>query len=358
MTDSTPYSLPSQPGRWRAIALAAVVHAGLFAFLWFGVNWQNQTPVAVEAEVWSPQAREAAPKAVFEPPPPPPPPAPRKPEPMVRTPPRPAPAVALPPRVETPQPKAPDIALERAKQRREQARERANEEARDEAERQKTLVLKAEAERRRKLQEQAEQKIADERGQKREQARLQQQLQQQQQREQQKQQQKQEQRQQQHAAQLAQAAEAVARKKAADLKQQAAEKQARAEAASEQKTAALREDQMRRLTESAGSGGSGDTPKSQGSRADPGYTQKVGAKIRNNTVFNGADEVSGNPSVEIAVELLPDGSIRRLRKTKGSGVPGFDEAVTRAIEKSQPFPPDKSGQVPSGFTVSHKPKDS
>ena len=38
-------------------------------------------------------------------------------------------------------------------------------------------------------------------------------------------------------------------------------------------------------------------------------------------------------------------------------MPGFDEAVKRAIEKSQPFPPDSSGRAPSGFTVSHKPKD-
>ena len=332
MTDSTPYSLPPQPGRWRAIALAAVVHAALLAFLWFGVNWQNQTPVAVEAEVWSPQAKEAAPRAVSAPPPQ----APSKPVPRPQPKPVPA-AVPPPPREETPQPKAPDIALEREKQRRELARERANEEARQEAraqaqeaEHRKALALKADDQRRQKQQDQAEQKRADQREQKREQ---------------------------QQAAQVAQAAEAAARKKADELKKQAAEKQRRAEAASDQKIAAQHEEQLRRLTESAGSGGSGDAPKSQGSRADPSYTQKVGAKIRNNTVFNGADEVSGNPSVEIAVELLPDGSIRRLRKTKASGVPGFDDAVMRAIEKSQPFPPDKSGQVPSGFTVSHKPKD-
>lgn len=338
MTDSTPYRLPAQPGRWRAIALAAIVHAALFAFLWFGVNWQNQTPVAVEAEVWSPQTKQAAPRAVAEPPPPPV-------QPVLRPQPKPAPVVALPPKEEAPQPKAPDIALEREKQRRELARERANEQARQEvreqaqqearaqaraAEQKKALALKAEDQRRQKLQDQAEQKRADQREQKREQ---------------------------QQAAQVAQAADAAARKKAEEQKRQAADQQRRAEAANDQKMAAQHDEQLRRLTESAGSGGSGDAPKSQGARADPSYTQKVGAKIRNNTVFNGADDVSGNPSVEIAIELLPDGSIRRLRKTKASGVPGFDEAVTRAIEKSQPFPPDKSGQVPSGFTVSHKPKD-
>ena len=341
MSDSTPYSLPPQPGRWRAIALAAVVHAALFGFLWFGVNWQNQTPVAVEAEVWSPQARDAAPRAVADPPAPAPVPMQEKPVP------RPRPEPAIPPpaaRLEVPQPKAPDIALEREKQKRERAREAAAEEERQQAkeavlqqreqardaERKKALASKTEEQLRQKQQAQADQKRADQRELKREQ---------------------------QQAALTALAAEAAARKKAEDGKRAAAEKQRRADATSDQQMAAQREDQLRRLTESAGSGGSGDAPKSRGSRADPSYTQKVGAKIRNNTVFNGADEVSGNPSVEIAVELLPDGSIRRLRKTKASGVPGFDEAVSRAIEKSQPFPPDKSGQVPSGFTVSHKPKD-
>jgi colicin import membrane protein len=38
-------------------------------------------------------------------------------------------------------------------------------------------------------------------------------------------------------------------------------------------------------------------------------------------------------------------------------VPGFDEAVRRAIEKSQPFPKDKNGSVPSSFVSVHKPKD-
>src|SRR5437879_6461925 len=62
MTDTTFYSIPQEPGRWRAIALAALVHVALLAFLWIGVRWQNETPVAVEAEVWSLQPQEAAPE--------------------------------------------------------------------------------------------------------------------------------------------------------------------------------------------------------------------------------------------------------------------------------------------------------
>jgi colicin import membrane protein len=42
---------------------------------------------------------------------------------------------------------------------------------------------------------------------------------------------------------------------------------------------------------------------------------------------------------------------------KSSGIDAFDEAVKRAIERSQPFPPDQTGTVPGRLTVVHKPKD-
>src|SRR4051812_12393039 len=67
MADSTPYSVPQEPGRWRSIVLAVVMHAVLFAFLWVGIRWQSETPVAVEAEVWDMQAKEAAPKQAMPP---------------------------------------------------------------------------------------------------------------------------------------------------------------------------------------------------------------------------------------------------------------------------------------------------
>ncbi|MBC7572757.1 MAG: cell envelope integrity protein TolA [Herminiimonas sp.] len=351
MSDSVPYSVPREPGRRRAIVLAAVVHAALFAFLWFGVRWQNDTPVAVEAEVWSPSAREAAPRAVTPPPAPAPEPEPPAPQP------KPQPVREAPPqKVETPQEKAPDIALEREKNRlallrekeaafqaKKQAEKQAERRAEQEAERKEALAkLKTDEQRKQKLQQQqAEQTAAQKR------------LAQQQEADQKR---------------IAQAADAASKKKADAEKKALLDKQRQQEALAERKLQAQHDEQVRRLTDSAsassmnnsssvGSGGNGEAAKSQGARADASYTQKVGAKIKSNTIFNGADELSSNPSVEYAVELLPDGSIRRLRKTKSSGVPGFDEAVSRAIEKSQPFPPDKSGSVPSGFTVAHKPKD-
>jgi len=326
MNDSPLYNVPHEPGRWRAIVLALLVHGALLALLWFGVSWQSVTPVAVEAEVWNMKALEAAPrakpvvaletKAETEPAPP---------TPKARAP-RPAPAESVPPPIQN----TPDIALERERATKERQRKREQEEAAKQRDR---LAQQEEAARKEKQQKlQAQEKL-------------------------------QAQQKTQELQRLTQAADAAAKKKIDDQKKLAAakatDKQRKDDALEDQKLAAQREDNLRRMTDSAsvGSGGTGEAAKSQGSRADASYIQKVGAKIKSNTIFNGADELDSNPSAEFAVELLPDGSIRRLRKTKSSGVPGFDDAVSRAIEKSQPFPPDKSGSAPSGFTVSHKPKD-
>jgi len=306
MIEAAPYSVPKEPGRWRALALAAAMHAALFALLWFGVRWQNQTPVAVEAEIWSPQPQEAAPRPQPQP------------EPVKQAEPKPAPPVAAKPEpkpqpVEKPMEK-PDIALEQEKKKRrleEQAREREEKARADKMaeEKRRADIAKAEAAKKQAAKEKAD-----------------------------------------TAKRLAQA---EAQKKAE------AEKKRRQEAADKEMLAKARDEEMKRITGGVtGTGGSGSAAKSQGARADSSYTQRVGAKIKSNTIYDVPEDMAGNPPVEYQVELLPDGSLRGTpKKLKSSGIAGFDAAVLRAIEKSQPFPPDKSGSVPSGFTLSHRPKD-
>lgn len=120
--DGTPYRVPPEPSRWRALTLAVVVHAGLLFFLWAGVSWQSTPPVAVEAEVWDMKVQSAAP-----PPEPAPEPAP---EPKVEPEPAPPPPkpVERPPEVE-PTPEPPDIALEQARLRAKELKERKEKEA-------------------------------------------------------------------------------------------------------------------------------------------------------------------------------------------------------------------------------------
>jgi len=127
--------------------------------------------------------------------------------------------------------------------------------------------------------------------------------------------------------------------------------------ADQKKADAIMAEEAKRLAAKSGIGGTGTSAYSTGSvRADSGYVRQVSAKIKSNTVFNVPDNLSGNPPVEYDVELLPDGSVKNIRMRKSSGVPGFDEAVRRAIEKSAPYPQNNAGRVPSRFEVSHKPK--
>lgn len=121
-----------------------------------------------------------------------------------------------------------------------------------------------------------------------------------------------------------------------------------------------REETMRRMAgQAGGSGGSGDAARSTGNnRGDASYAARIAAKVRSNTIFNVTDTSGNNPAVEYKIDLLPDGSLRGpVRKMKSSGVPAFDDAVEKAIEKSMPFPRDKSGEVPSSIVYVHRMKE-
>ncbi len=49
-SDTLPYTVPREPGSAKAIILALVVHAVLFAFLWVGINWVNQAPQSIDPD--------------------------------------------------------------------------------------------------------------------------------------------------------------------------------------------------------------------------------------------------------------------------------------------------------------------
>ncbi|QAU35261.1 cell envelope integrity protein TolA [Janthinobacterium sp. 17J80-10] len=304
MADTTPYSPPQEPGRWRAIALAAAVHAALIAFLWIGIRWQSETPVAVEAEVWDMQAKEAAPRQVAPPP---------EPEPVRQPEPKPQPK----PEVKASEEK-PDIALEQERKKKEKAK-------REEEERLARLKEeKAQAEKDKKELAKKEKQLALEK---------------------------------EKALLEKQKAEALVKKEKAE-----ADKKRLRNEQDAKLLAKMREDDLKRMTDAAGavagSGGTGTAAKSQGMRGDPSYAAKIAAKIKSNTQYPVPPDLQGNPAVEYDVQLFPDGSLRGApRKVKSSGIPAFDEAVRRAIELSAPFPADKSGSVPAAFPVIHKPKE-
>ena len=319
------YQIPAEPGRLRAVALAGLVHLLLLGFLWFGVSWQSDTPIAVEAEIWSPVAREAAP-----PPPPPPPvpePVPEPPKVAAVEPPRPVPAPE-PVKAKLPDP---DIALEKEKQRKKKQQEK-EEAKREEAERLKKEKL---AEEKAREEEAKRKKLAEAEEKEKEKKKL---------------------------AELEKKKQAEEQKRkeeaAAEEKRKLAEEQQRKqeEAAAEQRARKRREDDLRRQL--GGDGGSGDAEKSMGPSGDAGYLGKIGALIKSNTTFVQRD-YPGNPAVKFLIELQPDGQLRgEPRLLHSSGLPAFDAAVRRAIEKSAPFPKNPAnGKVPDSLEITQRPKD-
>ncbi|ADJ62734.1 cell envelope integrity protein TolA [Herbaspirillum seropedicae] len=317
MSDNAPYNIPKAPGRWRAITLALVMHVALFLFFWIGIRWQSETPLTVEAEIWDPQYKEAAPL--------PTPPEPQ-PQPVVEPPkpqPQPEPKPVPPKVIDEPKVEKPDIALQKEKERKRKEEQEKQEKLEKEkaeklkAEKEKAEKEKAEREKKEKLEADKQKKLKEEK-QKEDEA-----------------------------------------KKKADAEKQAADKKKQQQAAADAKAAeARRQEDLKRMMGQATSatGGTGTAEKSQGPKGSPNYANKLRAKIRSNTVFDNSG-VSGNPAGEYTVELFPDGTVRSVRVNKPSGVPGFDEAVRTAVMKSQPFPPDTDNKVPSSFTFTHYPKD-
>lgn len=66
------------------------------------------------------------------------------------------------------------------------------------------------------------------------------------------------------------------------------------------------------------------------------YVSKIQSKIRRNIVM--PPDVANDTRTEFSVTLLPGGSVLNTRLSKSSGNAAYDNAVERAILKSQPLP--------------------
>jgi len=58
----------------------------------------------------------------------------------------------------------------------------------------------------------------------------------------------------------------------------------------------------------------------------------------------------------VEVRLAPDGTIVGKRLVKSSGVKSWDEAVLRALDKTEVLPRDVDGRVPSPVTIEFRPR--
>ena len=303
------FAPPPQPGAGRAWLTAGLVHALLFLALGLATAWKTQPQtVQAEAELWSATPQAAAPRLQESPPEPEPEPAPQ---------PKPAPA---------PPPPAPDLAQERL-------------DAQIALEKKKQQEKKKEAEKAEKLKAEKE-KAAKEKAEK-EKAEL-------------KRKEREKEREKEDKAKEKAAKEKKAQEEKERDKKKAAEK-ANAEKADAARTDALRKENLKRMQGMAGASGgenaTGTALKSSGPSAS--YAGRLVGRIKPNITYPG--DVVGNPRAEVEVKVSPDGTIQSRRVVQSSGNKAWDDAVLRAIDKTEILPKDTDGRVPPVIVLVFRP---
>jgi colicin import membrane protein len=151
--------------------------------------------------------------------------------------------------------------------------------------------------------------------------------------------------------------EAKARAEAEEKKrrEQEAAKAKAAEKAEAEKIAKLREEQMKRILGQAGATGA---PQSTGTaQRDAGpsasYAGRIVARVRPNIVLT--ETVPPTLRAEVEVRAAPDGTIIGRRLVRSSGNKDWDEAVLRAIDRTEVLPRDTDGRVPSTIVIGFTP---
>lgn len=104
-----------------------------------------------------------------------------------------------------------------------------------------------------------------------------------------------------------------------------------------------------------GAGGQPGAGAGAGGTTSPGYGDKVRRRVLPNIVFD--EDIEDNPTAVVAVHLAPDGSILSARISKSSGHAGWDNAVLRAVQRSNPLPRDDSGVAPANINIYFQPKE-
>ncbi len=306
-TDRLAFAPPPTPGFLRALVLAIIAHGLLMAALTLGIQWKHEAqPLTAEAELWSSVPVEAAPE--LKAPEPEPVPVTPLPEPVKAKPTPPAPEPAPPPK-----PAEVDIALQQEKARLKKQREL------------ELAKLEAQKLEKRKLEKLRQDTL------------------------------KQEQMKREKALEEQQKLEKLKQAQADKAQKTALEKRKAEKEAAELE--AQRVKNLQRMTGMAGATGGANATGSALKSAGPsaGYAGRLRARIKPNIVFT--DDISGNPTAEVEVRTAPDGTIISRKLLKSSGVKNWDEAVLKAIDKTEVLPRDTDGRVPALLEISFRPKD-
>jgi colicin import membrane protein len=303
------FAPPPPAGTGRSLGASLFVHFLLMVALTAGIQWKQDNSLSVEAELWSAVPQAAAPKPVdVEPPPapPPPPPAPKQ-------------AAVKPP------PPAPDREAEIAlAKRRKQLDDEKKLQEQKEADRRKKEELKKAEDKKAKLKAEEEKRKLDAKREEEE-------------------------------RKLKERHDKERKdKEAKKLQEQKDAKQAADDA---KKLDAIRKENMKRIAGLAGATGDENATGTAQRASGPSdsYGGRIRAKIKPNITFT--EDVVGNSPAEVEVRCAPDGTIVGRKLVKSSGNAAWDNAVLKAIDKTEVLPRDTDGRVHSPLIISFRPKD-
>ncbi len=308
------FAPPPPPGTGRSLGLALLVHFLLMVALTAGIQWKQDNSLSVEAELWAAIPMAVAPKLVEVEPPPPPPPPPPAPKEIVKPPPAPSSNVDA------------DIALSKRKK---QLEEDKKKQETLEAERLKQELLKKEEEKKAKLKEKEQKEIKDKALKEKE---------------------------------LKEKEKKEKERKEKELKDKEAkklqeQKDAKPSPADVKKLEAMRQENMKRIAGMAGATGDENATGTAQRSAGPSdsYGGRIRGRIKPNITFT--EDIASNAPAEVEVRCAPDGTIVGKKLIKSSGNPAWDNAVLKAIDKTEILPRDIDGRIHSPLVISFRPKD-
>jgi len=299
------FAPPPPPGTGRSLGLALLVHLLLMVALTAGIQWNQDNSLSVEAELWAAVPMAVAPKLVEAEPPPPPPPPPPAPKEMVKPPPEPTSNVDA------------DIALAKRKK---QLEEDKKKQETLEAERLKKELLKKEEEKKAKLKEKEQKELKDKALKEKE---------------------------------LKEKEKKEKERKEKELK----DKEAKPSPADTKKLEAMRQENMKRIAGMAGATGDENATGTAQRSAGPSdsYGGRIRGRIKPNITFT--EDIASNAPAEVEVRCAPDGTIVGKKLIKSSGNAAWDNAVLKAIDKTEILPRDIDGRIHSPLVISFRPKD-
>ena len=308
------FAPPPPPGTGRSLGLALLVHLLLMVALTAGIQWNQDNSLSVEAELWAAVPMAVAPKLVEAEPPPPPLPPPPAPKEMVKPPPEPTSNVDA------------DIALAKRKK---QLEEDKKKQETLEAERLKKELLKKEDEKKAKLKEKEQKELKDKALKEKE---------------------------------LKEKEKKEKERKEKELKDKEAkklqeQKDAKPSPADVKKLEAMRQENMKRIAGMAGATGDENATGTAQRSAGPSdsYGGRIRGRIKPNITFT--EDIASNAPAEVEVRCAPDGTIVGKKLIKSSGNAAWDNAVLKAIDKTEILPRDIDGRIHSPLVISFRPKD-